>query len=154
LSDVWSALGALSAATGTLIVAVAAVYAYLQVREAKLARNVQTIFAIDQLYQTEELKDIRRKLYNHELGDLSQLGTSEQLDNLLRQVELLAILVERKILDFELVAAAYPHSIVRVWEETKSYIVNRRRTSPHYAVHFERLVRRFPETKFPRTARE
>ena len=157
MCDVWSAVGALSAAMGTLIVAVAAVYAYLQVREAKLARNVETMLAVHQQYQTEELKDIRRRLYDHDLGDLSQLpGSSEQqaLDDLLRIMELLAIMVERKILDFKLVAAAYPHSIVRVWEEARPYVVNRRQTSPHYAVHLERLVRRFPEDRFPRTARE
>lgn len=157
MSDVWSAVGALSGAIGTFIVAVAAVYAYLQVREAKLARNVQTMLAIHHEYQTEELKDIRRRLYDHELGDLSQLpGSSEQqaLDDLLRLMELLAILVERRILDFDLIAVAYPHSIVRVWEETNPYVINRRRISPHYAVHLERLVHRFPRNRSPRTARE
>jgi Domain of unknown function (DUF4760) len=157
LSDVWSAVGALSAAMGTLIVAVAAVYAYLQVREAKLARNVETMLTAYQQYQTQELKDIRRRLYDHDLGDLSQLrGSSEQqaLDDLLGLMELLAILIERKILDFDLVAVTYPHSIVRVWEEARPYVVKRRQMSPHYGVHLERLVRRFPKDRFPRTAQE
>jgi hypothetical protein len=149
LNDTWSALGALSAATGTLIVAVAALYAYLQVREAKLARNVETMLTIHQQYQSEELKGIRRRLYTHDLGDLRQLsyGPDQQaLDSLLTHMELLAVLVERKILDFKLVATAYPHSIVRVWKEAEPYILNRRQITPYYGVHFERLVHQFAKT--------
>jgi len=147
LNDPWSAIGALSAATGTVIVAVAAVYASLQVREARLARNVQTMLAIHQHYQTEELKGIRRRLYTHELGDLRQLpeGPERQaLDDLLRQMELLAVLVDRKILDFELVTTVYPHSLLRVWQEVQPYVLNRREIAPRYAIHLERLARRLP----------
>jgi hypothetical protein len=159
LSDVWSALGALSAATGTLIIAVAAVYGYLQVREAKLARTIDTVLAVYQQYHDQQLKSIRRRLLARQLGDLSQLsdGPEKQaLDDLLSLLELLSILIDRRFLDIQLVATVLP-VLRQVWEEATPYILRQRQVVPHYALHLERLVRRLPgasASSLPATTQE
>jgi hypothetical protein len=145
MTEIWSAIAAISAACGTLIVLAAAVYAYLQVREARLARTMSILWAFHDRYHSDPLRTFRRRLIGGELGGLDQLDAADigMLANLIDQLEFLGILVNRKLLDFDLVVTVFPYSPPRVRKAVESYILPRRRQPPHYGAHFEEFIRRY-----------
>jgi hypothetical protein len=147
MSEVWSAIAAISAACGTLIVLAAAAYAYLQVREARLARTMSILWAFHDRYHADPLRTFRRRLIAGELGDLNQLDGADvsALANLIDLLEFLGILVERKLLDFNLVLTVFSYSPPRVWKAVEPYILPRRKRPPYYGAYFEKLIRRYSQ---------
>src|SRR5687768_16578907 len=109
MSDVWTVVSAISASLSALVVVAAAVYGALQVSELKKARGLQSLLAVHAQYRSSEVKLIRRRLLAGELGDVTKLSDTdqEQLANLLGQVELIAALVDRGLLDEDLVHAMF-----------------------------------------------
>lgn len=118
MSDLWGAVGAISAAVGALVIIVAGVYAHFQVREARFARNVGLLLAFHEQYHSMPVRTFRQRLLRGELGNLDELDgdDGDRLWDLIDQLQLLGVLVDRGLVDFELVYAAFHSSPLRVWE--------------------------------------
>jgi hypothetical protein len=141
MSDVWTVVSAISASLSALVVVAAAVYAAMQVSELKKARGLQSLLAVHAQYRSSEVNLIRRRLLSGELGDVTKLSDTdqEQLANLLGQVELIAVLVDRGLLDEDLVHAMF-QSIPDIVDQAKPYIELRRRSHAGYADLSEKLA--------------
>jgi hypothetical protein len=147
MTDLWSAIGAGSAAIGTVVVSLAAIYAYMQVREAKASRTLGAMITIYEQYQSLDSRLARATLYSGD--DLLTEFSDEELEpirRLLSQLELLGILVEHKLLDFELVANVFD-DVPIMWKLLEPYILDRRekRKNPRRAIYFELLAQRYAE---------
>jgi Domain of unknown function (DUF4760) len=88
-----------------------------------------------------QLNVIRRRLLAGGLGDVTKLSDPdrEQLANLLGQLELIAVLVERGLLDEDLVHAMF-QSIPDTVDQARPYIDLRRKSQPGYADLSENLA--------------
>ncbi|WP_331732971.1 hypothetical protein [Streptomyces sp. NBC_01276] len=130
--------------SSTVIVALAAMYAARQVKEAKRTRAITSLVALHQEYQSADLSRIRRRLKAHELGDFTHLGTDDRegLDNLLQKLELLAVLTNRGLVNSGDVVALFP-GIPTTFALARPYINLHRTTRPEYASQTEELVRRY-----------
>src|SRR4029453_13076181 len=72
---------------------------------------------------------------------------SQRLWQLLDQLEVLGVLVDRGLLDFSLVEACFHRSPPMVWNVVKPYIHQRRQlASPFEARYLERLIQRYMES--------
>ena len=151
MDEVWSALGAISTAVGALIVMIGGIYARSQVNEARLARNITLLIDFQRQYHSLEFRDFRSRLLIGEFGEPESLDpeTFDPVDQhkfwmLVDQIEFLGILVERRLIDFDLVLSSFHRSPPRVWNAIKPYILRRRaRQRPLLGIHFERLVQRY-----------
>jgi hypothetical protein len=146
MTDLWSAIGAGSAAIGTVVVSLAAIYAYMQVREAKASRTLGAMITIYEQYQSLDSRLARATLYR---GDDLTKYSDEELEpirRLLSQFELLGILVEHSLLDFELVANVFD-DVPIMWRLLQPYILDRRerRKNPRRAIYFELLAQKYAE---------
>jgi hypothetical protein len=146
MTDLWSAIGAGSAAIGTVVVSLAAIYAYMQVREAKASRTLGAMITIYEQYQSLDSRLARATLYR---GDDLTKYSDEELEpirRLLSQFELLGILVEHTLLDFELVANVFD-DVPIMWRLLQPYILDRRerRKNPRRAIYFELLAQKYAE---------
>jgi hypothetical protein len=144
MTDLWSAIGAGSAAIGTVVVSLAAIYAYMQVREAKASRILGAMITIYEQYQSPDSRSARATLYR---GDDLLKYSDEELEpirRLLSQFELLGVLVEHKLLDPGLVANVFD-DIPIMWRQLQPYILDRRerRNNPRRAIYFELLAQRY-----------
>ena len=142
MSDVWTVVSAMSASISALVLVTAAVYAAMQVSELKKARGVQALLAVRTQYGSPSLKLIRQRLISGKLGDVTKLSAedTEQLADLLGQVELIGVLVDRGLLDEELVDAMF-QSIPDTVELAMPYIQLRRGAfQPDYAAKSEKLA--------------
>ncbi|MFD7257987.1 hypothetical protein [Streptomyces sp. NPDC059874] len=142
--SVWNAVTTLSSVAGTLIVAIAALYAARQVSEVKRTRAITSLVALHQEYQSAELSRVRRRLRANELGDFTQLSADdrEELDNLLQKLELLAVLTDRGLLEIEDVVALFP-GIPTTFAQVRPYVDLHRRARPRYAAQTEKLAGRY-----------
>jgi hypothetical protein len=146
MTDLWSAIGAGSAAIGTVVVSLAAIYAYMQVREAKASRTLGAMITIYEQYQSLDSRLARATLYR---GDDLTKYSDEELEpirRLLSQFELLGILVEHTLLDFELVANVFD-DVPIMWRLLQPYILDRRerRKNPRRAIYFELLAQKYAQ---------
>ncbi|MFF7747864.1 hypothetical protein ACFZCP_01175 [Streptomyces sp. NPDC007971] len=141
----------MSAAIGTLVVIAASFFAYSQIKEARLSRHVQLLISFQEKYHSPASRRFRHRLVSGEFGspeDFDPTHMSEEdfhsFWQLHDQLEMLGVLVEQKLLAFDLVLACFHRSPPRVWNAIEPYILNRRtQASPHEGEHFERLVRRY-----------
>jgi hypothetical protein len=107
--NLWSAISALSAAVGAIVIMIAAVYAHFQVKEARLSRNVALLLSFQDKYHSLPAREFRRRLLAGELGqpkkfDFDRLNAEDfhRLWQLLDQLEVLGALVDRGLRDFDL----------------------------------------------------
>ncbi|MFC4499830.1 MULTISPECIES: hypothetical protein [Streptomyces] len=148
MGDVWTAVGAVSAALGTLVVVAASFFAYSQIKEARLSRHVQLLISFQEKYHSPAARRFRYRLISGEFGPPENFDPTRMCDDdfhsfwqLHDQLEMLGVLVEKKLLAFDLVLACFHRSPPQVWSAIEPYIMNRRDlASPLEGVHFERLV--------------
>lgn len=151
MGDVWAAVGAISAAIGTVFIVAASFFAYSQIKEARLSRHVQLLISFQEKYHSQAARHFRRRLVSGEFGPPDQLDparmSAEDFHSFWQlhdQLEMLGVLVEQRLLAFDLVVACFHRSPPQVWAAIEPYIVDRRtHASPLEGVHFERLVRRY-----------
>jgi hypothetical protein len=139
-------VSAVSSAISALVVLAAAVYAAMQVSELRKARGIQSLLAVHERYQSRDLNLIRRRLHAGQLGDVSKLTEveHEQLGDLLNQLELISVLVERGLIDHELVRRVFP-TIPKTVKQAMPFIDVRRQSNARYALHSEKLAKSYQE---------
>src|SRR5262245_33167898 len=147
----WDAIGAVSTAVGTVVVIVGGIYAYFQVVAARRGRHLTILLSFQEKYHSIPAREFRRRLLKGELGAPDELDPESLADDDFHrfwephdQLEVIGVLVERGLLDFDLVLACFHRSPPMVWEAVGPYIRKRRQTaSPHEGRNFERLVERY-----------
>ncbi|MFI9237070.1 hypothetical protein [Streptomyces sp. NPDC053079] len=151
MEDVWSAVSALSSALGAIVVIIAGFFAYSQIKEARHARHINLLLSFQENYHSPEARSFRHRLL------AGEFGTPEQFDpaslnpddfhsfwQMHDQIEVLGVLVEHRLLEFDLVLACFHRSPPRVWEAIEPYICRRRtEASPLEGQNFEKLVQRY-----------
>jgi hypothetical protein len=151
--EVWTAIGAISGILATVTVIVALFYARRQVSESKLARDATVLQTFQDRYHSKERREFRRRIYNGEFGpsDLFDRATLRQEDDiqfglLIDELEFMAVLVDRKLLDFGLVVAAFRNTPPRMWRYLEPSIRRQHQntSAPHY-VHLEKLALRYDQ---------
>ncbi|WP_133912706.1 DUF4760 domain-containing protein [Streptomyces sp. NBC_00582] len=141
----------MSAAIGTIVVIAASFFAYSQIKEARLSRHVQLLISFQEKYHSPAARRFRHRLLSGEFGSPQNFDPTRMCDEdfhsfwqLHDQLEMLGVLVERKLLSFDLVLACFHRSPPRVWNAIEPYVLNRRaQASPLEGMHFERLVHRY-----------
>lgn len=147
----WEAVNAISAALATFVVVFGALYAYFQVREARQGRHVSMLLAFRDRYHSMPDRQFRARLLRGHFGTPDEIDPEQFSEDdyhrfweLHDQLEVLGVLVDRRLVDFDLVRACFHRSPPMVWEAIGPYIVRRRQTStPYEGIHFERLVGRY-----------
>lgn len=149
--EIWTAVGAISGSLGTVTVVVALLFARRQVSESKLARDATVLQTFQDRYHSKERREFRRRIYNGEFGpaelldrrNLSQADDIE-LGLLIDELEFMAVLVDRGLLDFDLVVAAFRNTPPRMWCYLEPCILRARRNSPvPQYIHLEKLAHRY-----------
>ncbi|MEU8893524.1 hypothetical protein [Streptomyces sp. NPDC048442] len=133
----------------------ASFFAYSQIKEARLSRNVQLLLSFQEKYHAPAARKFRRRLISGEFGspeifDPANMSSDDYHSfwQLHDQLEMLGVLVEKKLLAFDLVLACFHRSPPQVWAAIEPYILERRtRASPLESVHFERLVGRYRSSR-------
>lgn len=149
----WEAVAALSGAVSASVVVAGALYAHLQLREARLSRNASLLLDIRDRYHTPESREVRRRLLAGDFGAPQTLNVDalppsdfHAFWDLLDQLELVGLLVERRLLDVDLVTSVFHRSPPRIWQAVEPYIRARRREVPNEGRYFELLARRFVQS--------
>jgi hypothetical protein len=152
--EVWAAVGAISGSLATVTVIVALFFARRQILEAKLARDAAVLQTFQDRYHSKERREFRRRIRNGEFGppDLFDRGNLPAEDDmqfgiLMDELEFLAVLVDRDLLAFDLVVAAFRNTPPRMWRYLEPSVRERRRNSldPAQCVHLEKLAERYDE---------
>jgi hypothetical protein len=151
MDQFWSALSAISTAVGAVIVLAAGLYARSQVSEARLSRNVTLLLEFQRQYHSWESRELRFRLFSGEFGDAETFDpkTLPPPDNhrllmLFDQLDFLGLLVDRKLIDFDLVLSSFHLTPPRIWDIARPYILRRRsKGSPLLGIYFERLVQKY-----------
>ena len=151
--EVWTAIGAISGFLATVTVIVALIFARRQLSESKLARDATVLQTIQDRYHSKERREFRRRIYKGEFGpsdlfDRANLPAEDdiQFGILLDELEFMAVLVDRGLLDFDLVVASFPNTPVRMWRYLEPSIRRRHQiTSTPQWVHLEKLAKRYDE---------
>ncbi|MFD5415550.1 hypothetical protein ACFV4Q_19120 [Streptomyces nojiriensis] len=151
MGDLWAGVAAVSAAISAVVVIVASFFAYSQIREARSARHVNLLLSFQEKYHSPMARGFRYRLLSGEFGppedfDPARLSVDDfhSFWQLHDQLEMLGVLVDRRLLDFDLVLACFHRSPPQVWAAIEPYILTRRTVaSPLEGQNFEKLVRRY-----------
>jgi hypothetical protein len=140
-------MSAVSSLVGTFVVLVAVVFAWRQVREAKLAREVALLQSTYDRLNDPPMYSMRQRILSGEFNDVSELNEDDRglFNKLVGQLEFLGIAVSKGLLDFELVRAVFPSSPLLIWPLAER-LVYKNRTYPDgtpAGEHFALLVRRY-----------
>ncbi|MEU4691593.1 hypothetical protein [Actinoplanes sp. NPDC023714] len=151
MDDIWAAIEAVSTACAAVIVLAGLLYARSQIGEARRTRNASLLLEFKDEYHSPEMRAFRRRLLTGEFGppsrfDPSLLGEADRYAfwSLVDELELLGVFVEKGLLDFDLVVAAFRSTPLRVWYYIRPWILDdREQRPPGYAFHFEKLAIRY-----------
>lgn len=154
MEEVWTAVGAVSGCLATVTVIVALFFARGQVREARLARDAMVLQTFRDRYHSEERRAFRRRIRDGEFGpaedfDRRNLDPDDDMrfGIIIDELEFLAVMVERNLLDFDLVVAAFRNTPPAMWRYLEPSVRRARLggLDPVSCVHLERLAMRYDE---------
>jgi hypothetical protein len=106
--------------------------------------SAQTILQFQAWYLSEPYKSTRIRPLRGEFEDIASL-TPEQatsVEDVVDQLEFLGMLVDRQLLDYEVVAVFYRFSPPRVWRSAAPFVINMRSEVPGYGRYLEKLAQR------------
>jgi hypothetical protein len=154
MSNVWAAVSAISSAVAAVVVIIAAIYAHRQLAEARNSRHMSLLISFQEKYHSIPARKFRRKLLSGELGapddfEADRLGAADfhELWQMLDQLEMLGVLVDRGLVDFDLIVSTFHRSPPMVWLAVRPYVFRRRReASPLECRYLEMLVDRYRQT--------
>lgn len=145
--DIWTVMSAVSSLVGTLVVLVAVVFAWRQVREAKLAREVALLQSTYDRLNDPPMYAMRQRIRSGEFDDVSELSEDDRglFNKLVGQLEFVGIAVNKGLLDFDLVRAVFPSSPLLIWPLAQRLIYKNKMypDGTPAGEHFALLVRRY-----------
>ncbi|WP_277441785.1 hypothetical protein [Streptomyces sp. SPB162] len=136
------------------MVIVASFFAFSQIKEARHARHVSLLLSFQEKYHAPAARSFRYRLLSGEFGPPEQFNAARlnpddfhKFWQLHDQLEMLGVLVDCRLLDFDLVLACFHRSPPQVWAAIEPYIRTRRTlASPLEGQNFEKLVQRYRES--------
>jgi hypothetical protein len=150
--EIWTIISTLTGTVATVVVIVGALYARRQLREATESRNVNLLLALRERYHSPAARSIRRRLLAGDLGgpdefDFEALPDEDFHDlwDLLDQLELVGILIERGLLEPELVLATFHRSPPLVWVAVRAEVERRRGAVPNECKQLEFVASLYSE---------
>ena len=153
MDSVWSAIEAVSTACAALIVLAGLLYAKSQVGEARRSRNAELLLEIHNWWHASDMRVIRDRLLAGEFGppskfDSNQLSEADSYAvwTLLDRLEMLGVLVEKRLVDVDLVVAAFRNSPPQVWYYVRPHLLGLRKLRPPgNGLYLEKLAERYEE---------
>ena len=145
VDTLWAAVAAIAAAVQTAVIVCAAAYALGQVREARRARNLTTLIYLNEAIDADSAHEDRRRLFNELPDVLTAQLSSEHYALIYRIVRLFTFigdLVDKGLLDFELIAPTHARPISRISQRLEPWVRKQRDTDPTFAQAFVSLGRR------------
>jgi hypothetical protein len=144
---IWAVIAAIAAAAQTVIIAAAACYAYIQVREVRRARLLSILISLRQDIDSTEARQNRYKLFNELPDDLASSLTAEQdwvIDRVVVEYENIGSLVANGFIKFNLISSLYGSSTERSWKRAEPWVQKERirRNSAPYATNFEKFAKK------------
>jgi hypothetical protein len=139
----WEALSALSTFAGSVVVATAAVFAVVQLRETRRATMAQALMrTFDEIYSSAA-RDARAALYGHAPLDAGQLPGAElarHLDEALAPLDRMQVMIDVGLLPPKTVLDLYGVMVIRLWRSSELLVAAERvRRGPQYRARAERL---------------
>ena len=150
----WATLASFATVVQGIIVVIAAIYAYSQVREATRSRDLQATIELFELLGADDIKEIRRRLSTlstkpEELSD-EQWFEIEKVSNSYNRA---GLLVAHGLLDEDILQDLFAETILLSWEKFSPYIqYERKRRFGRYQNYFEYLAKRsqnFLQQRYP-----
>jgi hypothetical protein len=143
---VWAAIAAIAAAAQTVILASAAYYALIQVREVRRARLLDILISLRHDIDSPEALQNRYVLFNELPDDLTSSLSAEQdrvVDRVVIEYENIGSLVVNGFIDFNLMANLYGNSTERSWKRAEPWVQKERirRNGAPYAPNFEKFAK-------------
>jgi hypothetical protein len=142
VGTLWAAVAAIAAAVQTAVIVCGAAYALGQVREARRARNLTTLIYLNQTIDADSAHEDRRRLFNELPGDLAKDLSPEHYALIYRIVRLFTFigdLVDKGLLDFELIAATHARPISRISQRLEPWMDEQHNTDANFAQAFVSL---------------
>lgn len=151
--DTWTVISAVSSLVGTIVVLVAVVFAWRQVREAKLAREVSLLQSMYDRLNEPYMYAMRQRIRRGEFDDVTEMNEDDLdvFNKLVGQLEFLGIAVDKGLLNFEAVRAVFPIAPLRIWPLAERFIF-KDETYPDgtpAGEYFALLVRRYESLMVP-----
>jgi phage terminase large subunit-like protein len=139
----WEALSALSTLAGSVIVAAAAVFAIVQLRETRRATMAQALIrTFDEIY-SPAARESRAILYGHGPladGQLPNAELARHLDEALAPLDRMQVMIDVGLLPPNTVLDLYGVMVIRLWRSCESLVAaERTRRGPQYRARAERL---------------
>ena len=132
----------------TVLLCVAAVYGFRQVREARRNRQLTAAFPLFNAINSRESVEKRRALYLEVPNDATAANTQEKLlvNDVINQLDFLGYLTRVESLELNIVLGLYYGTIIRCWHHSAPYVQEERFTrETHFAEHFEWIASRAHE---------
>lgn len=147
MDDPWLAIAGLAAAVQAAVVVFAAYFGLQQVRESRRTRAASILFPLFVEFENREASDARYRLFHFLPEDLTtELNREDSwtVYQVVRQLDFMGYLVDRGVVEFDLIAPYYAKRILDCWERTHDYVrVQRQRNNGSaFADHLEVLAKR------------
>lgn len=151
MDDPWSAVEAMSTTFAAIVVLIGLLYAKTQVGEARRTRHAELLLGFQDRYHASDMRLIRRRLVTGEFGppaqfQIARLGKAERYAvlTLVDQLEMLGVLVDKGLLDIDLVVAAFRSTPPQVWYYIRPHVLEMRKQRPAgYCFYLEKLAERY-----------
>ncbi len=144
-SDFWAAVSSLATLVGAVVVSIAAVLAYLQLREMATARSLEAFSRVIDGLTTEEMSKARRYILSNNLPPPDEITPAmyDQMHKLWVAFDNVGIMVAFKMIPERVVLEMFHSTIIRCWQKLEPYILHeRRKRKTTYQVYFEDLYHR------------
>jgi hypothetical protein len=139
-ADTAQIVAAVAAVIQTVIVAVAAAYGLVQLSEAKRSRRMSAVMPIFERLHDAEATERRRLLYQEIAPAFPNLSPAQEsiIQEVISDFHFVGYLVEKRLIEFHLVADLYYGTVVRCWQACEPYVQrDRQRRGTRYAAYFE-----------------
>jgi hypothetical protein len=125
----WSMVSAVSAAFMALVILTTAILAVLQLREVSRARKATAFADISQFLQREEIRKARGILIGIPKKDFKNWTNKEieAAEKACHTYDVAGIMVFKKLIEPDLIAAEWRHSIIKCWEAAEPMITEYRK---------------------------
>lgn len=142
MNNFWEGLAATASAVQAIVVVIAAVYAFMQVRESRRSSDLASLTHLYAQIDSDSAREDRRRLHNELPSDLTKELTADQYALLYRVVgtfNFLGDLIANNLIDFELVACSHARPISRNWQRLEPWVRQQREHEAKFAAAFELL---------------
>jgi hypothetical protein len=126
----WEAMSAISTLVGTIVVIIAAIFAYFQLKEMTNARWAEAVTKVfDMLVTNNEISEARRYIRNNDLPNPGNASPEvyEQMWKVWVSFDNLGVMIVFKMLPEHLPLEMFHSTVIECWEKLEPHIIHERR---------------------------